>query len=106
MKKYLLPLLLVLVSLCGCGDQGSKEYLGKWISTKRSDYTLEIAKNDNHYLVKETYPLDGKPTTKSYPAIIKDGIVQVQNGIGTTSFTIVKETGHLTQGSREWYRAK
>lgn len=105
MKKYLL-LLMVLVNLWGCSNEGGSEYVGTWVRTTSPDYKLEIVKNGSHYLVKEIYPGDGKPRIDSYPAVLKDGMVQVQTAVGAASFTINKQTGHLVGSGKEWRREK
>ena len=45
-----------------------------------------------------------KPRTENYPAIYKDGVLQVSNDGETVNFAIDQANGHLSTGSDEYQR--
>ncbi len=135
--KYLFRVAMLLtvlsaIYLFGCNSAASsgREYIGTWehvttsqntrIGTtetaiaKRSDI-LSIIQDGDHFLVKQTKTLDdgfGKTSnqgTHTYPATLKDGILQLADG-SAQPYTYVKATDSLlTHGSEhdiEYHRSK
>ena len=110
MQKYIIILLLPLL-LMACGKNQTNEYVGKWVNVKSEKNTLEIVNNGDNLLVKNTMPnvargTDSDPLTitRSYPAVYKDGGLQMSSELGPTSLVIDKSTGHLTGDGAEYQR--
>lgn len=105
--KNLICALAVLALTAGCGNDGGKEFLGKWVNVKSEKRTVEIVKNGEAYMIRDTGPsfIDGKTETKNIPATLKDGTLQVQTGMGVSTLAVDKSTGHLTNGHAEYRRA-
>lgn len=102
MKKFFAAAISA-VLLAGCGADAGSEYIGKWQDIKRENRTVQIEKNGDGLIVRETSPsfLDGKPKTQNLPAVVKDGMLQV-NGQMTINLVIDKSTGHLTGPGMEY----
>ncbi|MCD5327909.1 hypothetical protein ACFFU8_09255 [Chromobacterium piscinae] len=97
MKKILVMSVALLLAACG-GGQGS-EYLGKWQNSKNAKSSLEIVRNGDSFLVNETKPdffSKGELKTSKFPAVLKDGVLQIQAGMGAVNIGHVKETDTLT----------
>jgi hypothetical protein len=115
---------------CNAAASGGQEYIGTWEHTNTTDTgiigssrvihsssleSLVITKDGDHFLIKQTKKLTddtGKPTdlgTHTYPATLKDGILQLADG-SSQPYTYVKATDTLvTQGSAhdiEYHRSK
>ncbi|WP_434152201.1 hypothetical protein ACR2R6_23380 (plasmid) [Methylocaldum gracile subsp. desertum] len=97
---------IALSFLAGCGGHGS-EYVGKWVNVKNDKTILEIARNGESFMIRETTPnlFTGKVGTTSVPALLKDGVLTVQVGWSSVSFALDKSTGNLTNGLAEYKRA-
>jgi hypothetical protein len=104
--KNLMCALALLALTTGCGNDSGKEFLGKWVNVKSEKRTVEIVKNGDSYMIRNTGPglFDGKIVTKNIPATLKDGTLQVQNGMGTSMLAVDKSSGHLTNGQAEYRR--
>jgi len=96
----------MLALLSGCGNDGGKDFLGKWINVKSDKRTVEIVKNGDGYMIRNTGPsfFDGKMETKNIPATLKDGTLQVQTGMGVSTLAVDKSSGHMTNGQAEYRR--
>ena len=57
-------------------------------------------------MIRATGPsfIDGKIETKNIPAILKDGALQVQTGMGVSTLAVDKSSGNLTNGEAEYRR--
>ncbi len=102
MKKVIAAALCSLW-LAGCGADAGSQYLGKWQNVKSEKRTLQIDRNGETFIVRETSPsmLDGQMKTQNLPATVKDGILQV-NGQMTISLVVDKASGHLTGPGMEY----
>lgn len=109
MRKFLIGFSAAAALLAGCGNHGGDEYLGKWVNVKSEKRTLEIERNGEGFIVRNTEPSawDGKLETKNIPAVLKDGALQVQTGgFGPVMLMVDKATGNLTGGRLEYKRVK
>ncbi len=106
MMKKVLSTLSLLILVGGCGNDGGKEFLGKWVNVKSGKRTIEIVKNGENYIIRQTGPsfINGKMETENVPATLKDGTLQVQTGWGATTIAVDKLSGHLTNGQAEYRR--
>lgn len=102
---FLASVAIMFALLTGCGGPGS-EYVGKWVSVKNEKTVLEIERNGDNFMIRETTPnlFTGKSGTTSIPALLKDGMLKVQIGWGSVSFVLDKSTGNLTNGLAEYKR--
>jgi hypothetical protein len=105
MRLGIASLLLTCMALAGCHNAGS-EYIGKWVSVKSEKRTLEIERNGDSFMLRNTEPsfITGRIETKNIPATLKDGTLQVQLGMGAITLSLDKGTGHLTDGQAEYRR--
>lgn len=108
-NKAILGALILFLS--ACTGAGGDEYLGKWVDAKSEKNTLEIIRNGEGFIINKTEPsfLTGKVTTDQIPAVLKDGLLQV-NG-GAAALTHVKASDVLLipnfgGGSNEYKRVK
>jgi len=108
MKRILIGVLATAALLAGCNSGGGSEYVGKWVNVNADNRTLQIERNGEGFMLRDTAPsfITGKIETKNIPATIKDGALHVQMGGGAGSVTIAidKSTGHLTNGRAEYKR--
>lgn len=104
--KGLLSAITLLALMAGCGNNGGKEFLGKWANTKSEKRTVEIVRNGESFMIRDTQPsfIDGKIETKNIPATLKDGTLQIQTGFGVSTLAVDKTTGRLTNGQVEYKR--
>lgn len=87
--------------------------MGKWVNSKNASDTVEIVKNGEGFLIKETLPSrfnKGAMDTTKMPAVLKDGLLQLNGVLGSFSVGHIKETDTLTMpsmgGSVEYKRVK
>ena len=106
MKGVLSAILVALTLLTGCKAELGSEYIGKWVSVKSDKRTLEIERNGESFMIRNTEPsfLNGKMETRNIPATLKEGVLQVSVGFGTISLAIDKASGNLTDGKAEYKR--
>ncbi|MCY0853101.1 hypothetical protein [Cupriavidus sp. D39] len=104
MKRLLGSALIILGVLAGCGNNSGSEYLGKWVNLKSEKRFLEIERNGDSFMVRNTGPsfIDGKPETKNIPATYANGVLKVSMGMGDITLAIDKASGNLTDGSVEY----
>lgn len=89
--------LLLTIVLTACSGSGS-EYVGQWQNGKRPDDKIEIVRNGDNFLVKNTVKSmfgKGKLETHTFPAALKDGQLQISTSMGSTTLTHVKESDKL-----------
>ena len=109
--QIIIVIVVVGFSLMACSKAGN-EYLGKWQNITNSHDEIEIVRNGDNFLIKVNAPtLAGKYETTTVPAILKDGILEIQGSFLATSFTYVKATDTLTTaaifgGNVEYQRKK
>ena len=99
-------MIALLLLMAGCSSDGGKEFLGKWVNVKSEKRTVEIVRNGDSFIIRNTGPsfIDGKMQTKNIPATLKDGTLQIQTDFGTSTLAVDKSTGHLTNGETEYRR--
>jgi len=101
--KKLIAVALTSIWLAGCGADAGSEYLGKWQRVKFEKQTVQIDRNGDSFMFRETGPdMVGGVKTQNFPAILKDGVLQISGQIGTVNLVIDKSTGHLTAGNAEY----
>ena len=113
MKNLLICSIFFLISACSKTAPDS-QYLGKWVSTVNQNVTIEITRNGDNYLLNESHPsfvTRGKTDTTHLPAVLKDGMLQVQNGFGPVNIAYVEKTDTITMpggfgGSVDYHRVK
>lgn len=107
MKKRYFSSVILLAMLFGCSNQGGGEFAGKWVNVKSEKRSLEIERNGDSFMVRETAPsiMDGTMQTKNIPATFKDGMLQINSGFGVSTLAVDKSSGHLTSGQAEYKRA-
>lgn len=95
------------VLLAGCGANAGKEFLGKWQHVKFEKRSLQIDRNGDNFIVRETSPsiLNGKMQTQNLPATLRDGSLRVSGQIGTINLVIDDSNGHLTGPGVEYKKA-
>jgi len=107
MKGVLGAMVVALALLTGCGSESGSEYIGKWVSVESNVRMLEIERNGESFLIRNTEPsfFSGNVETKNIPATLKDGVLQLSLGFGTLSLAIDKaSSGNLTDGQTEYKR--
>lgn len=90
--------------LIGCGAEAGSQYLGKWQHVKYIGQTLQIDRNGDSIIIRESSPsmTNGQIKTQNLPATLKDGTLQVSGEIGTVSFVIDQSTGNLIGPKSEY----
>lgn len=99
--RRLIGVTLASLMLAGCGGGPGEEYLGKWQRLKFTNQVIQIDRNGDNFIIRETAPNNGKMQTQNLPATLKDGVLQVSGQI-TISLAIDKSTGHLTGANAEY----
>ncbi|MDY7540760.1 hypothetical protein QN395_18320 [Undibacterium sp. RTI2.2] len=108
--KFFLKLVFVIGVILNCltGCQAPKSeagdaFIGHWQDRERSGNKLEIVKNDAHFIVRKTTIYCFDHCTRNYPAILKDGTLEIRNGL-SLFLTIDKHTGYLICDGRDYQR--
>lgn len=110
MKQFKKIIAIVFISALAACSKSGEEYLGKWVNTKNDKATMEIVRNGDNYLITEKIPAlyGNPPTTSTAPATLKDGMLQVQTGLGAVPVSYVKASDTLTvsgiMGNSNQYR--
>lgn len=104
MIKIVVGILTAVLFLTSCKESGGDEFLGKWVNVKSEKRSMEIVRNGNGYIVRNTEPgmTYGKLDTTNFPATMKDGVLQISNGFGTIALVVDKSTGNLTSAVGEF----
>ena len=99
-------MLAAVVSLSGCARVEGEKYVGHWVNVQSQDDVMDIQRNGESFMVRNTTPrfFSRTPKTESYPAIYKDGVLQVSNDGETVNFAIDQANGDLRTGSDEYQR--
>lgn len=103
--KKLTAVVLGTLLLAACGGDAGKEYLGKWQRVNFKNQTVQIDRNGDNFIFRETSPsmLNGEMRTQNLAAVLKDGTMQV-SGQMTISLVIDKSTGHLTGPNADYVK--
>lgn len=95
--------LLAAAALTGCRRSGS-EFLGSWVNTRNPSETFQIVRNGDGFLIV------GSDQRPGVGATYKDGTLQVQGGLLSTSLTYLKQTDTISTpgyfGQVEFKRGK
>ncbi|WP_228893635.1 hypothetical protein [Pseudoduganella aquatica] len=102
--KAVICLAVLMVFLAGCGVKGGGEYVGRWVNVQYDDYRLNIERNGEGFMVRDSHPspATGKPETKYIPATYKEGQLLIATDFGNVALAIDKASGHLTNGKTEY----
>lgn len=110
MKKITLSILALL--LAACSEKGG-EYVGKWQNAKYENRSVVIERNGEAFIIKQVGPSmwkKGEIETMNIPAVFKDGMLQIQTGLGAANVSYVKSNDTLLMptmaGSAEYKRIK
>jgi hypothetical protein len=105
MKHFLCAVALLMLAACGSGS--GREFLGKWQNMKSQGHRLEIVRNGEGFIVRETRPsfFTGEIETNNIPATLKGGVLEVRTGLGVSTLVVDKSTDHLITGQAEYRRA-
>ena len=109
MKKplhLLIAVLIAIVCLTACKSTGSaNDYVGKWQNAKNANEQLEITQNGDIFLITVN---DGINAPRTVTAMLHNGVLEFNAGVGTTQITHIKATDTLTMpasgGNAEYRR--
>ncbi len=106
MRKWMGAALAATMLMAGCARMQGDKFVGHWVNVSAQDEVMDIEHNGDAFMVRNTTPrfFSRKPKTASYPAIYKDGVLQVSNDGETVNFAIDQSNGHLNTGSDEYQR--
>ncbi|WP_108798868.1 hypothetical protein, partial [Xanthomonas fragariae] len=76
------------------------------VNVQTQDETMDIERNGETFMVRSTTPkfFSRTPKTESYPAVYKDGALQVTSDGETVNFAIDEANGHLNTGGEQYQR--
>jgi hypothetical protein len=102
--KALARALVLMATLAGCGAKSGGEYVGKWVNVTYTDHILNIERNGDGFMVRDSHPsfVTGKPETKNIPATYKEGQLFIATDFGSVALAIDRGSGHLTNGKTEY----
>ena len=95
LRVFLLLLLTILSS--GCSSRGS-EFLGTWENAKNPKDSFDIARNGDGFLIVRTKrnAFNGQALgEEKIPAVLKDGLLHLQVGMGSPALAYVEATDTL-----------
>ncbi|MDR6674722.1 hypothetical protein [Xanthomonas sp. 1678] len=106
MTKWMGAALAAAMLMTACAKVEGEKFVGHWVNVQSQDDVMEIERNGESFMVRNTTPrfFSRKPKTENYPAIYKDGVLQVSNDGETVNFAIDHANGHLSTGSDEYQR--
>ena len=98
--------LAAVMLLAGCARVEGEKFVGHWVNVQSQDEVMDIERNGESFMVRNTTPkfFSRRPKTENYPAIYKDGVLQVTNDGETVNFAIDQASGNLSTGSDEFRR--
>jgi hypothetical protein len=94
----ILTILILAASVIACSGSGS-EYVGEWESPNNTKLTFEIVRNGDGFLV--IYKNNSKTqdeqikNEEKIPAILEDGLLQLQGLMSGITFTYIKANDTL-----------
>ncbi|WP_355585511.1 hypothetical protein [Xanthomonas cannabis] len=106
MMKWMGTALAAALLVSGCAKVEGEQFVGHWVNVQTQDETMDIERNGETFMVRSTTPkfFSRKPKTESYPAVYKDGALQVTNDGETVNFAIDASNGHLNTGGEQYQR--
>ncbi len=106
MAKWMMTALAAMMLVAGCARVEGEKFVGHWVNVQAQDEVMDIERNGESYMVRNTTPkfFSRRPKTENYPAIYKDGVLQVTNDGETVNFAIDQSSGRLSTGSDEYQR--
>lgn len=106
-------IVLMGVFTIGCGNIMNNEFIGQWVNNDRASETTEIKRNGENFIVAQTAPTfigkvvnNGEKKTKEYPAIFKDGVLNVKTEAEPIAISYVKDGDYLLIGGHKFIRQK
>lgn len=111
--KYII-LLALAAAFSACSSNNGDAFVGNWKCNKYPERTTTIARNGDAFVVKNTTPSlwkAGQMDTRTTPAILKDGALEVKGALNVATIAHVKANDSLlmpTAGgsSLEYHRIK
>ncbi|WP_372359268.1 hypothetical protein [Xanthomonas axonopodis] len=106
MMKWMGTALAAAVLMSGCAKVEGEKFVGHWVNLQSQDETMDIERNGETFMVRSTTPkfFSRQPKTESYPAVYKNGALQVTNDGETVNFAIDESNGHLNTGGEQYER--
>jgi len=106
MMKWMCTGLAAALLVSGCSRIEGEKFVGHWVNVQSQDETMDIERNGQTFMVRSTTPkfFSRQPKTESYPAVYKDGALQVTNDGETVNFVIDQSNGHLNTGGEQYER--
>jgi hypothetical protein len=106
MVKWMGAALAAAMLVAGCAKVEGEKFVGHWVNVQTQEETMDIERNGEGFMVRSTTPkfFSRKPKTESYPAVYKDGTLQVSNDGETVNFAIDEANGHLNTGGEQYQR--
>lgn len=102
--------MLVLLAACSKFQASGSEYVGSWKSSKDASRTLIVEQNGDTFMLSETAPERGKMKTTTMPAVLKDGVLKIENGFGVITIAHQVKNDTLVVpapgGTAEYVRVK
>lgn len=93
--------------LTACSGHDGNKFVGTWKKSGKHESTMVVERNGDGFIVKETSQnYFGKTETLSYPAIYKDGVLKIENGMAAVTIGYQEKTKTLLVGSEEYARVK
>jgi len=96
MFRFVLALTLLFLSACsGAGSQ----YLGKWENVKNPKDAFSIIRNGDSFLVvkpKRNFVNGKELGDEKIPAVLEDGLLKVQGGLGVATFAYIEASDTLS----------
>lgn len=113
MKRKCLSLSIVcvlLLTVAGCNKDSGAEYVGNWKKMSgRGPETRIVEKHGDVFVIRQSSFhnafLGQKDQLEQVPAMLKDGALQIETGMGAETLVIDKTTGHLLASGAEYERA-
>lgn len=104
--RSLASILIIALTVTACAKAGGNEFVGKWTNIKYPAVVLEIERNGQSFMVRDTRPsfAIGKRETKNVPATYKDGQLHISTELGGFALAIDAATGNLTDGKHDYQK--
>lgn len=97
----------------GCGNIAGSEFVGQWVRSDRASETTEIKRNGENFIVIQIAPTfigkvvnNGERKAREYPAVLKDGVLNVNTGAEPIIISYVKDGDYLLVGKDKFVRQK
>ena len=109
-KKLFCVICFVALLLVSCSSGSGSQYVGTWAEIKRGEkYTLNIQRNGDGFILLFSQPVfrgGWQMEQEKYPGVLRNEMLEVNNGFGTVSLAVDKATGHLILNGAEYKRIR